>query len=59
MPEGQIRIVCYACDPMVQVVEGFSVPEVCPNGHRADDPELTGGIAEAEAAEAQAVGGDA
>ena len=54
VPQGHIRIVCYACNPMVQIVEGDTVPSVCPAGHRIDDPELTGGVAEAEAAEAVA-----
>lgn len=47
VPQGHIRIICYACNPMVQIVEGDTVPSVCPAGHRIDDPELTsyGGVA--------------
>ena len=42
VPQGCIRVICYACDPMVQIVEGDTVPSVCPAGHRIDDTELTG-----------------
>lgn len=38
LPEGQHRIWCTACQ------DGFNsdteTPEICPKGHRADDPEL-------------------
>jgi len=54
VPQGCIRIICYACDPMVQIVEGDSVPSICPAGHRIDDPELTGAWGGQETIEAAA-----
>ena len=56
VPQGHIRIICYACDPMIQVVEGDTVPSICPAGHRIDDPELTGdgGVPAEEPAEVAA-----
>ena len=40
LPEGQVRWFCNACMASF-VVEGGDEPEACPQGHRADDPELT------------------
>ena len=40
VPEGQVRWFCNGCMASF-VVEGTDEPEACPQGHRADDPELT------------------
>jgi len=40
MPEGQVRWFCNGCMASF-LVEGEAEPEACPQGHRADDPELT------------------
>ena len=40
LEEGQHRIWCQACQK--SFVTSETDPEVCPEGHRADDPELTG-----------------
>jgi hypothetical protein len=47
-PEGKQKFFCTAC------MKGFladagTTPEVCPEGHRTDDPELTGAGVAAEA----------
>ena len=39
-PEGQTRFFCNGCMASF-LVEGEAEPEACPQGHRADDPELT------------------
>ena len=38
LAEGQHRIWCQACQK--SFVTGEPEPEACPEGHRADDPEL-------------------
>ena len=52
--EGSSRYWCNACMASFLVKDGKR-PEVCPEGHRADDPELTApvtaGVAEAEVPE--------
>ena len=40
VPEGQVRWFCNGCMASF-LVEGEGEPEACPQGHRADDPELT------------------
>ncbi len=40
VPEGQVRWFCNGCMASF-LVEGADEPEACPQGHRADDPELT------------------
>jgi len=40
VPEGQVRWFCNGCMASF-LVEGEAEPEACPQGHRADDPELT------------------
>jgi hypothetical protein len=40
LAEGQHRFWCQACQK--PFVAGTAEPEVCPEGHRADDPELSG-----------------
>ena len=40
VPEGSTRWFCSACMKGF-LAEGDQTPEVCPEGHRADDPELT------------------
>ena len=40
VPEGEARWFCNGCMASF-VVEGDAEPEACPQGHRADDPELT------------------
>jgi hypothetical protein len=50
VPEGMARFWCNACMDAFEAEDG-KVPEQCPQGHRADDPELTapaGVTAEAE-----------
>ena len=46
VPEGQVR---YWCDACMKSFLGFAgaEPEQCPEGHRIDDPELTGAANEA------------
>ena len=39
LEEGQYRIWCQACQKSFVTTE--AEPEACPEGHRADDPELT------------------
>jgi hypothetical protein len=41
--EGKTRWFCCACMKAF-VKDGNDEPEVCPDGHRIDDPELTGSI---------------
>jgi hypothetical protein len=51
VPEGMARFWCNACMDAFEAEDG-KVPEQCPQGHSADDPELTapaGVTAEAEA----------
>ncbi len=48
LPEGQARWWCNACMESF-VVEGEAEPEACPQGHRADDPELTAPVSAEEA----------
>ncbi len=38
-PEGHVRYFCDACMDGFEV-EGSEEPETCPQGHRAEDPEL-------------------
>ena len=52
--QGKTRFFCAACMKGF-VHEGSAVPEVCPEGHRADDPELTSAPAP-EAVAAEAIG---
>jgi RAMA domain-containing protein len=52
LEEGQIAWWCAACQ--ARFIAGTETPEVCPEGHRADDPELTS-APEAVAAEQAAV----
>jgi len=40
LKEGEVRWFCAAC--MKGFVAGTEQPQVCPDGHRIDDPELTG-----------------
>jgi hypothetical protein len=42
-PEGKQKFFCTACMKGFLVDAGDS-PEVCPEGHRIDDPELTGAV---------------
>jgi hypothetical protein len=42
VPEGSRRWFCNACMKSF-VAEGTAEPVACPEGHRADDPELYGG----------------
>jgi hypothetical protein len=56
VPEGMARFWCNACMDAFEAEDG-KVPERCPEGHSADDPELTapaGVTAEAEDAEVTA-----
>ena len=46
LEEGQHRIWCSACQD--GFVSDTETPEVCPNGHRADDPDLNAAPTEAE-----------
>jgi rubrerythrin len=39
-PEGQTKFFCNACQKSF-LAEGKEAPEQCPEGHGADDPELT------------------
>ncbi len=48
LAEGQARWWCNACMASF-IVEGEAEPEACPQGHRADDPELTAPAEEAQA----------
>ena len=43
--QGKTRFFCTACMKGF-VQDGDTVPEVCPEGHRADDPELNAGDTE-------------
>ena len=47
--EGQSRWFCRACMKGF-VIEGGGQPEVCPAGHRGDDPERTAAVGPAEEA---------
>jgi hypothetical protein len=50
VPEGMARFWCHGCQDGFEAEDG-KLPEQCPQGHRADDPELTapaGVTAEAE-----------
>jgi len=40
LEDGEVRWFCAAC--MKGWVAGSDQPQVCPDGHRIDDPELTG-----------------
>ena len=52
LQEGEVAYFCSACQ--AKFIGGAETPEVCPNGHRADDPELTSAPAsEAVAADAE------
>ena len=51
VPEGQVRWFCNGCMASF-VVEGPDEPEACPQGHRADDPELPAPAPAAAAAQA-------
>ncbi|MPZ51030.1 MAG: DUF2924 domain-containing protein [Dehalococcoidia bacterium] len=42
LEEGQRRIWCQACQKSFITTE--AEPEACPEGHRADDPELTSSV---------------
>jgi hypothetical protein len=56
VPDGMARFWCNACMDSFEAEDG-KVPEQCPQGHSADDPELTtpsGVTAEAEAEVANA-----
>ena len=44
LKEGEVRWFCAAC--MKGFVAGTDQPQVCPDGHRIDDPELTGDVGE-------------
>jgi hypothetical protein len=58
LEEGQTAWWCAACQ--AKFIAGAETPEVCPEGHRADDPELTSAPApEAVAADAEQVAADA
>ncbi|MPZ49032.1 MAG: DUF2924 domain-containing protein [Dehalococcoidia bacterium] len=46
--EGKTKWFCTACLKSF-VVEGDSEPQVCPEGHLIDDPELTGSVGTVEA----------
>src|SRR6266542_6665287 len=39
LEEGAVAYFCAACQ--AKFIAGTELPEVCPEGHRADDPELT------------------
>ena len=54
--EGKSRWFCSACMKAF-LVDAGETPQVCPEGHRNDDPELTAPVA-AEAAEAEAKDGE-
>ena len=41
--EGKVRWFCTACMKSF-VQDGDGEPQVCPEGHRTDDPELTGKV---------------
>jgi hypothetical protein len=45
LEEGQYRIWCTACQK--SFIATTPEPEACPEGHRADDPELNSPIGEA------------
>jgi hypothetical protein len=47
-PEGKQKFFCTACMKGF-LVDAGTTPEVCPEGHRTDDPELTGAVGAAEA----------
>ena len=58
LEEGAVAYFCAACQR--KFIAGPETPEVCPEGHRADDPELTSAPApEAVAADASQVAADA
>jgi hypothetical protein len=46
LAQGQTRYFCNAC--MKSFVSTESDPQACPQGHRSDDPELTGSIGTAD-----------
>jgi hypothetical protein len=52
VPEGKLRVFCSAC-MKGWVADGADVPEVCPEGHRNDDPEMNApsGVTAAQQAE--------
>jgi hypothetical protein len=54
-PEGSFRFWCHGCQ--ASFVSETDKPEACPNGHRADDPELT--AAPGPEAEQEPVGAEA
>jgi hypothetical protein len=47
-PEGKQKWFCTACMRGF-LVDAGETPDVCPEGHRTDDPELTGAVGAAEA----------
>ena len=49
LEEGQYRFYCAACAK--SFITDQAEPEVCPEGHRDDDPELTGGVGTQASAE--------
>jgi hypothetical protein len=53
LEEGQVAYWCSACQK--SFIAGAETPEVCPEGHRADDPELTSAPAPEAVAAAEAV----
>ena len=46
--EGQSRWFCRACMKGFVLEDGDGQPEVCPEGHRGDDPERTAAVGPAE-----------
>ena len=50
LTEGQSRWFCKACMKGFVVEDGDGQPEVCPEGHRVDDPERTAAVGPAEEA---------
>jgi hypothetical protein len=50
-PEGKQKFFCTACMKGF-LVEAGETPDVCPEGHRTDDPELTGAVGAADEVEA-------
>ena len=50
LTEGQSRWFCKACMEGFVVEDGDGQPEVCPEGHRVDDPERTAAVGPAEEA---------
>jgi hypothetical protein len=51
-PAGKTKFFCSACMKGFLVDEGEQ-PQVCPEGHRTDDPELTGRVGRPTGEEAQ------